>query len=76
MLGTNYNNGTIPPIVAFGTKETTNVDYSTESYDYTTQTTTFPMFCGSNKKCTRSAKNVGSFLFPKWKSETDDAVEK
>lgn len=76
MLQTRYNSGAIPPIVMFGAPEKNNVDYSTESYDYSTQMTTIPMYCGSNKKCTRSAKNVGSFLFPKWKNETDDAVEK
>ena len=45
-------------------------------YDYNSQKTIYPFFCGSDKKVTKSAKNVGSFLFPKYKNEVDDAKEK
>jgi hypothetical protein len=31
---------------------------------------------GSAKRATKSAKNAGNILFPKWKNVTDDAQEK
>ena len=68
-----------PPFITFGTFERTNEMNTAsprECYDYTTQKTVITIFCGSDKKITKSAKNVGSFLFPKWKNETDDAKEK
>lgn len=69
-----------PPFIAFGTFEknnnTNNNTLATEYFDYSTQKTIIPLFCGSDKKITRSAKNIGSFLFPKYKNETDDAKEK
>lgn len=69
----------IPPFITFGTYEKANdmnAVAQSECYDYTTQKTIIPMFCGSDKKITKSAKNIGSFLFPKYKNETDDAKEK
>ena len=69
----------VPPFIAFGTFEKANEKNTvscSESYDYTTQKTIIPMFCGSEKKVTKSARNVGSFWDPKWKNETDDAKEK
>ena len=69
----------VPPFVTFGTFEQTVVKedgLTTECYDYASQKTIIPMFCGSDKKITKSAKNIGSFLFPKYKNETDDAKEK
>ena len=69
----------VPPFIAFGTFEQSNMVNTVaecESYDYATQKTVIPMFCGSDKKITKSAKNIGSFLFPKYKNETDDAKEK
>lgn len=75
----NYtNNSCLPPFIAFGTYEKADLSSTnvTEAYDYSSQKTIIPMFCGSDKKCTKSAKNVGSFLFPKYKNETDDAKEK
>jgi hypothetical protein len=78
-MRTYTNNNCVPPFIAFGTYEKADMSsYSnaTECYDYSSQKTIIPMFCGSDKKCTKSAKNVGSFLFPKYKNETDDAKEK
>ncbi len=76
----NFNEvSVVPPFVTFGTFEKAVIkedSVATERYDYATQKTIIPMFCGSDKKITKSAKNVGSFLFPKWKNETDDAKEK
>jgi hypothetical protein len=78
-LNINSNNQ-LPPFIAFGafeeSKEMTTAQNETSYYDYNTQKTIYPFFCGSNKKVTKSAKNVGSFLFPKYKNETDDAKEK
>jgi hypothetical protein len=45
-------------------------------YNYNSQKTIYPFFCGSDKKVTRSAKNVGSWLSPKYKNKVDDAKEK
>jgi|TARA_B110000908_G_C10228315_1_gene439199 hypothetical protein len=74
------NNTNLPLIIAFGSFEESNKLLSPESeinyYDYNSQKTTYPFFCGSDKKITKSAKNVGSFLSPKYKNQTDDAKEK
>jgi len=74
------NNNQLPPFIVFGafeeTKESSSILNETSYYDYNSQKTIYPFFCGSNKKVTKSAKNVGSFLFPKYKNETDDAKEK
>ena len=74
------NNNNIPPFIAFGKFEELN-DFNSSKievnyYDYNSQKTIYPFFCGSDKKVTKSAKNVGSFLFPKYKNSTDDAKEK
>ena len=75
-----YNINQLPPIIVFGafevTKESSSIPNDTSYYDYNTQKTIYPFFCGSNKKVTKSAKNVGSILFPKYKNEVDDAKEK
>lgn len=71
-----FSGNNIPPIVAFGSIEATNFSSVQEHYDYESQMSIVPMFCGSDKKITKSAKNIGSFLFPKYKNETDDAKEK
>lgn len=73
------SNAYVPPFIKFGTFEKANAaenNSANEYYDYATQKTIIPMFCGSDKKVTRSAKNVGSFLFPKYKNVSDDAKEK
>ena len=62
MLNVSNQSNPMPPIVAFGTKEATNYSTSHEYYDYNSQMTITPFFCGSDKKVTKSAKNVGSFL--------------
>jgi hypothetical protein len=78
-LNLNSNNQ-LPPFIAFGafeeSKEMTSTQNEISYYDYNSQKTIYPFFCGSNKKVTKSAKNVGSFLFPKYKNEVDDAKEK
>jgi hypothetical protein len=78
-LNLNSNNQ-LPPFIAFGafeeSKEMTSIQNEISYYDYNSQKTIYPFFCGSNKKVTKSAKNVGSFLFPKYKNEVDDAKEK
>lgn len=78
---TNLNsNNQLPPFIAFGafeeSKEMTSTQNEISYYDYNSQKTIYPFFCGSDKKVTKSAKNVGSFLFPKYKNEVDDAKEK
>lgn len=79
MLQTNIT-GTkiVPPIVNFGVKEKANTNFvcSEEKYDYTSQTNSVPMFCGSDKYCTWSAKNYGGLIFKDWRNVTDDAEEK
>lgn len=77
----NFNTSSnLPPFIAFGafeeTKIISSIQNETSYYDYNSQKTIYPFFCGSDKKLTKSAKNVGSFIFPKWKNETDDAKEK
>jgi hypothetical protein len=78
-LNLNSNNQ-LPPFIAFGAFEESKEMISTQNeisyYDYNSQKTIYPFFCGSDKKVTKSAKNVGSFLFPKYKNEVDDAKEK
>lgn len=78
-LNLNSNNQ-LPPFIAFGafeeSKEMTSTQNEISYYDYNSQKTIYPFFCGSNKKVTKSAKNIGSFLFPKYKNEVDDAKEK
>lgn len=78
-LNLNSNNQ-LPPFIAFGafeeSKEMTSTQNEISYYDYNSQKTIYPFFCGSDKKVTMSAKNIGSFLFPKYKNEVDDAKEK
>jgi len=78
-LNLNSNNQ-LPPFIAFGafeeSKEMTSTQNEISYYDYNSQKTIYPFFCVSDKKVTKSAKNVGSFLFPKYKNEVDDAKEK
>lgn len=78
-LNLNSNNQ-LPPFIEFGafeeSKEMTSTQNEISYYDYNSQKTIYPFFCGSDKKVTKSAKNVGSFLFPKYKNEIDDAKEK
>lgn len=72
----NFNMNT-PPFIALGvTEKNTESDVDKCVYDPISQKSIFPYGMGSQKKVTKSAKNVGSFLFPKWKNETDDAKEK
>lgn len=74
------NNNQLPPFIAFGAFEESKEMTSTQNeicyYDYNSQKTIYPFFCGSDKKVTKSAKNVGSLLRPKYKNEVDDAKEK
>lgn len=78
-LNLNSNNQ-LPPFIAFGAfekkKEMTSTQTEISYYDYNSQKTIYPFFCGSDKKVTKSAKNIGSWVFPKYKNETDDAKEK
>ncbi len=78
-LNLNTNNQ-LPPFIAFGafeeSKEMTSTQNEISYYDYNTQKTIYPFFCGSDKKVTKSATNVGSFLLPKYKNKVDDAKEK
>lgn len=72
-------NSVVPPFIAFGTFEKSNnesTQFETDYYDAMSQKTILPLFCGSDKKVTKSAKNVGSLFFPKYKNTTDDAKEK
>jgi hypothetical protein len=70
----------LPPFIAFGafvpSKTNSNAINEINYYDYSSQKTIYPFFCGSDKKVTKSAKNIGSILFPKYKNEIDDAKEK
>ena len=74
------NNNQLPPFIAFGafeeSKEMTSTQNEISYYDYNSQKTIYPFFCGSDKKVTKSAKNVGSWISPKYKNEVDDAKEK
>jgi hypothetical protein len=74
------NNNQLPPFIAFGafeeTKEMTSTQNEISYYDYNSQKTIYPFFCGSDKKVTKSAKNIGSWISPKYKNEADDAKEK
>jgi hypothetical protein len=74
------NNNQLPPFIAFGafeeSKEMTSTQNETSYYDYNSQKTIYPFFCGSDKKVTKSAKNIGSWISPKYKNEVDDAKEK
>lgn len=76
---TRYNQSPMPPILAFGSYEkfsqSTNAP-DKEYYDYNSQMTIHPFFCGSDKKVTKSAENVGSWFSPKYKNVVDDAKEK
>lgn len=74
------NSNELPPFIAFGAfeeaKDSSSVENEVSYYDYDTQKTIYPFFCGSDKKISKSAKNVGNFVFPKYKNVTDDAAEK
>lgn len=74
------NNNQLPPFIAFGAfeelKEMTSTQNEISYYDYNSQKTIYPFFCGSDKKVTKSAKNIGSWISPKYKNEVDDAKEK
>jgi len=73
------SNNSLPPFIKFGAFEKEEILSSHSEinyYDYNTQKTIYPFFAGSDKKITKSAKNVGSLLFPKYKNQTDDAKEK
>lgn len=78
-LNLNSNNQ-LPPFIAFGafeeSKEMTSTQNEISYYDYNSQKTIYPFFCGSDKKVTKSAKNIGSWISPKYKNEIDDAKEK
>lgn len=83
MKKSNYQNeNNVPPFIAFGYNEKANINKNEDIlseinyYDYESQKAIYPYFCGSDKKITRSAKNVGSILFPKYKNHNDDAKEK
>ncbi len=78
----NYNNSNqLPPIVIFGNFEkqqelAERQNDIFEYYDYNTQKTIYPFFCGSAKKVTRCAINAGSIFKPKYKNVNDDSKEK
>ena len=70
-------NNNIPPFVKFSATEPNSQDEIGKSYyDPISQKSIYPYGMGSQKKITRSAKNVGSMLFPKYKNTNDDAKEK
>ena len=72
----NTQNNT-PPFVRFSAIEPISTDEIGKSYyDPISQKSIYPYGMGSQKKITRSAKNVGSMLFPKYKNTNDDAKEK
>ncbi|MEY3591766.1 MAG: hypothetical protein RLZZ38_734 [Bacteroidota bacterium] len=70
-------NQVTPPFIAHGTLEQ-NIEegFNYSIYDPETQKTIFPYGMGSQKRATKSAKNAGNIIFPKWKNVTDDAQEK
>lgn len=76
-MNTYNQTSSIPAIIAFGKFEPKQeVKYAGEhSYNYETQITNLPMFMGSDKKVTKSARREG-LLFPKYKNVNDDAKEK
>ena len=55
------SNNPLPPFIVFGsfekTIEATSTQIEINYYDYNSQKTIYPFFCGSNKKVTKSAKN-------------------
>jgi len=67
----------IPPFIMYGAIESNpGLDSNKSYYDPISQKSIYPYGMGSQKKVTKSAKNIGSYLFPKYKNETDDAKEK
>lgn len=71
------NNKNLPPFIKFSAIEKIDEnEIGRTIYDPISQKSIFPYGMGSQKKITKSAKNVGSFLFPKYKNSTDDAKEK
>ena len=70
-------NQVTPPFIAHGTREQNVVEeFNYSIYDPQTQKTIFPYGMGSSKRATKSAKNAGNIIFPKWKNVSDDAQEK
>jgi len=73
----NINTESMPPFIMYGAIESNpELDSNKSYYDPISQKSIYPYGMGSQKKVTKSAKNVGSFLFPKYKNNTDDAKEK
>lgn len=73
----NKDMNSIPPFIMYGAIESNpELDSNKSYYDPISQKSIYPYGMGSQKKVTRSAKNVGSFLFPEYKNHTDDAKEK
>jgi hypothetical protein len=67
----------IPPFILFGAIEANpETSPAISYYDPISQKSIYPYGMGSDKKVTKSAKNVGSLLFPKYKNTNDDAKEK
>ena len=62
-------NQVTPPFIAHGTLEQ-NIEegFNYSIYDPETQKTIFPYGMGSQKRATKSAKNAGNIIFPKWKN--------
>ena len=76
-MKTNFTRNNIPPFIKFSATEPINQDDIVESiYDPISQKSIYPYGMGSQKRITKSAKNVGSILFPKYKNTNDDAKEK
>lgn len=72
-----HNNNSLPPFIKFSvTEPLDNNDIGQAYYDPETQKSIFPYGMGSQKKVTKSAKNVGNILIKKWKNVNDDAKEK
>jgi hypothetical protein len=72
---TTHNN--IPPFIKFSATEPISQDDIGQSfYDPISQKSIYPYGMGSQKRVTKSAKNVGSIIFPKYKNTNDDAKEK
>ena len=76
-MKTKFTRNNIPPFIKFSAIEPISQDDIVESlYDPISQKSIYPYGMGSQKRITKSAKNVGSILFPKYKNTNDDAKEK
>lgn len=76
-MNTQNNQDNLPPFLKFSAIEPINQEEIGKSYyDPISQKSIYPYGMGSQKRVTKSAKNVGSILFPKWSNTNDDAKEK